>query len=500
MTSRNIEGIERQQLERFLLRLPELRALVVGDLMLDEYVWGRTERISPEAPVQIVDVEREDLRLGGAGKVINNLATLGCQVEVLGVVGDDADGRRLAARLDERGIDSGGLVFEVGRITTRKTRILASHQQMLRIDREVRAAISAQSEERLLQEVRDRAERCQVILISDYLKGVLTERVTAEIIRIGREQAIPVVVDPKGTDYRKYRGATLLTPNRKEAQLATGITIRDDKSLLAAGRTLCGTLDLAALLITRSEEGMSVFHQNGRYRHLPTLAREVFDVSGAGDTVLALMGIGLAAGLEVEMAARIANLAAGIVVAKVGTSTVSPEELLRDSINRYDDPQAKIHDRDMLARILAEERRCGKRIVFTNGCFDLLHVGHVKYLQQARRLGDLLVLGLNTDASIRRLKGPKRPLICEEERAHILAALDCIDYVVLFDEDTPYDLIKTLRPDLLVKGGDYTVESVVGRDLVEGWGGRVELLHFVDGKSTTRTIEKILEQYRDAEA
>lgn len=497
MSQRTMEGLDRQQLERFLLRLPELRALVIGDLMLDEYLWGKTERISPEAPVQIVDIEREDLRLGGAGNVINNLATLGCQVEVVGVVGEDLDGRQLAERLRAQGIVTDGLIFEAQRTTTRKTRILASHQQMLRIDREVRAPIAAASEERLLASVHERIGRCDVILISDYLKGVLTDRVTAEIIRLGRERLIPVVVDPKGTDYRKYRGATLLTPNRKETQLATGMPVGDEKSLQAAGRSLCATLEIAALLITRSEEGMSVFHADGRQRHLPTVAREVFDVSGAGDTVLALMGAGLAAGLDVESAARVANLAAGIVVGKLGTSTVTADELLRDSINHYDDPNAKIHDREMLGRILAEERRNGRRVVFTNGCFDLLHVGHVKYLQQARRLGDLLVLGLNSDASIQRLKGPKRPLIDEEERAHILAALGCIDYVVLFDEDTPYELIRTLRPDILVKGGDYTAETVVGRDLVESWGGSVELIQFVDGKSTTRIIEKILMQYRD---
>jgi len=242
---------------------------------------------------------------------------------------------------------------------------------------------------------------------------------------------------------------------------------------------------------------LSIFYPDGRHLPLPTVAREVFDVSGAGDTVLALMGVGLAAGLDFAQAAQIANLGAGIVVAKLGTSTVTTDELLRAAMSQDDEPQSKIHDRAIVARFLSAERERGKKIVFTNGCFDLLHVGHVKYLQQARRLGDLLVLGLNTDASIRRLKGPKRPLIDEEERAHILAALSCIDYVVLFDEETPYELIQLLRPDILVKGGDYTVEGVVGHDLVEGWGGRVELITFVDGKSTTSTIEKILEAYRD---
>ena len=489
--------IDRPLLERFLLRLPTLRTLVVGDLMLDEYLWGKTERISPEAPVAIVDVSRDDLRLGGAGNVINNLATLGCQVAVLSVVGDDVDGHKLAERLAAKGIAHPGIIFEPGRLTTRKTRILAGHQQVLRIDREIRAPISTASEDQLLAAACIALNNCDLLLLSDYQKGVLTDRITMALIAMANQLRVPVVVDPKGASYRKYRGATLLTPNRKEAQVATGIEISDIPSLEAVGKTLCASLALNALLITRSEEGMSVFYPDGRHLPLPTLAREVFDVSGAGDTVLALIGVGLAAGLEVAQAAKIANIGAGIVVAKLGTSTVTTDELLRAAMHQEDDPQSKIHDRSILARLLSVERERGKKIVFTNGCFDLLHVGHVKYLQQARRLGDLLVLGLNTDASIRRLKGPKRPLIDEAERAHILAALGCIDYVVLFDEETPYELIQLLRPDILVKGGDYTAEEVVGRDLVESWGGRVELISFVEGKSTTSTIDKILEAYRD---
>lgn len=490
--------IERPLLERFLLRLPTLRTVVIGDLMLDEYLWGKTDRISPEAPVAIVDVTRDDLRLGGAGNVINNLATLGCQVTVLGVVGDDPDGKRLADRLSLMGISSSGIIFEPGRRTTRKTRILAGHQQVLRIDRELRSSISSASEEQLLSSACTALDNCDLLLISDYLKGVLTDRLTSALIAMANQKRVPVVVDPKGENYRKYRGATLLTPNRKEAQLATGIEISDSTSLEAAGKALCASLALNALLITRSEEGMSVFYPDGRHVPLPTVAREVFDVSGAGDTVLALIGSGIAAGLEVVQAAQIANIGAGIVVAKLGTSTVNADELLRAAMSQGDEPQNKIHDRVILSRLLAAEREQGRKIVFTNGCFDLLHVGHVKYLQQARKLGDLLVLGLNTDASIQRLKGPKRPLIAEEERAHILAALACIDYVVLFDEATPYELIELLRPDILVKGGDYTLDGVVGRDLVEGWGGRVELINFVDGKSTTSTIEKIIEAYRES--
>lgn len=491
--------MDRIEIEHFLTRLSSIKTLVVGDLMLDEYLWGRTERISPEAPVQVVDVLREDLRLGGAGNVINNLVSLGCQVEVASVLGDDPDGRSLQQMLAARGIGTQGIVLVPGRTTSRKTRILASNQQMLRIDRESRDFIGSEAEARIAGKIRDAVAGCQVILVSDYLKGLLTEGLLQAIFAAGKAAGVPVVVDPKGSDYSKYRGATLLTPNRKEAQTASGVTIRDEASLCLAGRTLRDTLSLEALVLTRSEEGMSIFLADGQEVHLPTQAREVFDVSGAGDTVLSLLGAGLAAGLPIAKAAHVANIAAGIVVGKVGTSTVAPDEILAASGRLHHDSDLKIKDRDLLQRILDQERAQGKKIVFTNGCFDLLHVGHVKYLQKARNLGDLLVLGLNSDDSIRRLKGPKRPLIGEEERAHLMAALNCIDFVVVFDEDTPLELIRSLRPHILVKGGDYTPEGVVGKDLVESYGGRVELIQFVDGKSTTNVIDTILQRYRDEE-
>ena len=490
-------SMTRIEVENFLSRIGQIKALVIGDLMLDEYLWGKTERISPEAPVQVVDISREDLRLGGAGNVINNLMTLGCQVHVAGVLGDDADGRLLRRLLEEKSVGIQGVLMSPDRTTSRKTRILASNQQMLRIDRESQNPISPEMEVRLADHVRSVAEDFQVILVSDYLKGVLTEGLLKEIVAIGREKGIPVVIDPKGSDFRKYRGATLLTPNRKEAQTASHIAIVDEATLLQAGRSLAEALDLEALVLTRSEEGMTLFPRDGEEIHLPTEAREVYDVSGAGDTVLAMMGLGLAGELSLEEAARLANVAAGIVVGKVGTSTVSPGEILEVIGRRHQDTDLKIKDREVLAGILETEREKGRTVVFTNGCFDLLHVGHVKYLQKARRLGDLLVLGLNSDESIRRLKGPRRPLINQDERAHILAALDCIDYLVIFDEDTPLELIEALRPKILVKGGDYSPEGVVGKDLVESFGGRVELIQFVDGKSTTNIIEKILQEYRD---
>jgi D-beta-D-heptose 7-phosphate kinase/D-beta-D-heptose 1-phosphate adenosyltransferase len=487
--------MNRHEVENFLGRLPQIRALVVGDLMLDEYLWGKTERISPEAPVQVVDIAREDLRLGGAGNVINNLVTLGCQVHVASVLGDDDDGQRLQGILARKRIVTEGVFLTPGRTTSRKTRILASNQQMMRIDRESREPITAAQEKQLADYVRRHADAFHAILVSDYLKGVLTEGLLQEVIAIGRAKGIPVVADPKGEDFGKYRGATLLTPNRKEAQAAAKIPMTDEAGLRRGGRQLRQSLELEALVLTRSEEGMTLFFPDEREENLPTEAKEVFDVSGAGDTVLSFLGVGLAAGLPIADAARLANLAAGIVVGKVGTSTVAPEEILEVIAHQHQDTDLKIKGREALKRILDGERERGKQIVFTNGCFDLLHVGHVKYLQQARRLGDLLVLGLNSDASIRRLKGPRRPLIGQEERAHVLAALNCVDYVVIFDEDTPLELIEALQPGILVKGGDYTLEQVVGREVVEGSGGRVEIIRFVDGKSTTNIINKILQQY-----
>jgi D-beta-D-heptose 7-phosphate kinase/D-beta-D-heptose 1-phosphate adenosyltransferase len=486
------------EFERFLKDLPQIKALVVGDLMLDEYLWCDTERISPEAPVPVVDVRREDHRLGGAGNVINNLRTLGVQTVVASALGDDADGVRLCSMLEDLEISSSGLVSVPGRTTARKTRILASNQQVLRVDRESREWLQPDFEQILIEYIRQNVANINVILVSDYEKGVLSESLLEETIRLGRENNIPVIVDPKGDDYRKYSGATLVTPNRKEAQAASHMSIVDEASLDNAGKQLREKLDLDALVITRSEEGMSLFTRDGQHVCLPTRAREVFDVSGAGDTVMTMFGLALASGLSMREAAEAANVAAGIVVGKVGTSTVSTQEILAEISLRETDTDRKIVSRKALVRLLEQHRTDKRSIVFTNGCFDLLHVGHVKYLQAARQLGDLLVLGLNSDDSIRRLKGDNRPLIEQDERAHILAALHCIDYIVIFDEDTPLELIETLRPDILVKGGDYTPDGVVGRDLVESYGGRVELIQFVDGKSTTGIIEKILQQYGEA--
>ena len=487
--------MDRKIIESLFQNIGTINCLVVGDLMLDEYLWGKAERISPEAPVQVVDIVREEFRIGGAGNVVNNLAALGAHVEVCSVVGDDENGCSLLGEFNCRNLPTDAIFRDSGRRTSRKTRVVASNQQIVRIDRESREQISSEMEHNVCRWTSDNIMRFNAVLLSDYLKGVLTPRVLASVINTARAAGIPVLVDPKGGDYTRYQGATILTPNRKEAEAASGIPIDDDASLDRAARVIMDTAAIEHLLITRSEAGMSLFSGTTAAVHIPTVAREVFDVSGAGDTVLATLAIGTAAGLDIAEAARLANIAAGIAVGKLGTSTVSAAEIISAVALVHSDSDSKIKNMDVLTATVATEKARGKRIVFTNGCFDLLHAGHVKYLQKARNLGDLLILGLNSDASVRRLKGENRPLIDEEERAHLLAALNCIDYVTIFNEDTPLELITALKPDILVKGGDYTPEGVVGKDVVEAYGGRVELITFVDGKSTTGIIEKILKNY-----
>jgi len=483
-------------IEHFLNVLPKLNFLVVGDLILDRYVWGTAERISPEAPIPIVKVDREETRLGGAGNVVNNLVSLGCHVQIASVVGDDSGSEELKRLLQGQGVATAEIQSDPKRTTTCKIRIIAGHQQMMRLDHEDCFLIDPLQEDRLLKFVEKTLDDVDVVLVSDYLKGVLSDRILSEIIRLSKKHSCPVVVDPKGKDFSRYKGATLLTPNQQEAELAARGEIHNHDSLLATGHSLYHELELGALLITRGHRGMSLFTE-GQPIHLAADTREVYDVSGAGDTVLSLCAAGLASGLSIATSAELANLAAGIVVGKVGTATVSPAELLTAALVKDQSLGRKILSKDRLAMVLEGYHQAGKEIVFTNGCFDLLHAGHVQYLQKSRKLGDLLVLGLNSDESIRRLKGKKRPLLHQTERAQILAALDCVDYITIFEDDTPLELIQLIKPAVLAKGGDYVAAEVVGRDFVEGYGGRLVLLEFEDGKSTTNIIDEVLTRYRD---
>jgi len=401
----------------------------------------------------------------------------------------------LLGQFSHQRIDTQAVFQDKDRRTSRKTRVVAANQQIVRIDRESRDVLSVPFEQQLSDWITLHAGEYSILVLSDYNKGVLTPKVIAAAISAATVAGIPVLIDPKGTDYSRYTGATLLTPNRKEAEAASGVAITDTATLAQAASVIMSKTGLQYLLITRSEEGMSLFSKGGEVVHIPTVAREVFDVSGAGDTVLAAAALGIASGFSMAESARLANVAAGIAVGKLGTSIVTPQEIIDAVSHAHKDSHAKIKSLDVLSSLIDAEKNRGKRVVFTNGCFDLLHAGHVKYLQKARSLGDLLVLGLNSDASVRRLKGDKRPLIDQDERSHLLAALDCIDYVIIFEEDTPLELITALKPYILAKGGDYALDGVVGREIVESYGGRVELITFVDGKSTTNIIEKILELY-----
>jgi D-beta-D-heptose 7-phosphate kinase / D-beta-D-heptose 1-phosphate adenosyltransferase len=470
-----------------LTRLQQARVLVVGDLMLDRYQWGDAERISPEAPVPVVRIRREETRLGGAANVANNLAALGCRVGVAGITGDDEAGGELRARLESLGAEKAGLLQHPGRPTTVKVRVMAHNQQLLRCDWESTAPVAAEVHGRLGDWLERALKSYDGVILSDYGKGLLSPELAGRIVAACRAARKPVVVDPKGRDYARYRGATCLTPNELEAATATGLPIADEAGALAAGQRLLAELGTDALCITRGAAGVLGLTAAGEQRFLPARAREVYDVTGAGDTFVALLGAALAAGRPFFEGVELANLAAGIVVGKVGTATVSAAELLD-----FAGGARKRYALEELGPLAARLRAEGRRIVFTNGCFDLLHAGHIGYLQASRALGDVLIVGLNSDASVRRLKGPNRPLIGEEDRAHLLAALACVDYVVVFEEDTPLELIRAVRPHVLAKGADYTVETVVGHELLPEWGGEVALIPLQEGRSTSGLIEKIV--------
>jgi D-beta-D-heptose 7-phosphate kinase / D-beta-D-heptose 1-phosphate adenosyltransferase len=462
------------------------RILVIGDLMIDHYLWGGCERISPEAPVQVVDIAKETTVLGGAGNVISNLSALGANICVAGVVGDDEIALELLGMLSVLRVSTEGIVSQEQRKTSKKSRIIASNQQIIRYDRESKETIAVESEAKIIQYAKSVMESCDAVVLSDYGKGVVTNDVAKGIIDIARSMGKKVLVDPKGKDYTKYHGAYMLTPNKKEAQEATGILINNDESLKNALEHLKSSCDLGCSMITLSEDGIAI--DDGTVRRFPTVAREVFDVTGAGDTVIASLSYALSVGMSIDDASRFANKAAAVVVGKIGSATVTLDEIAEyEATLHQSDSRNHLKSPEQIMEIVKKLKAKKKRIVFTNGCFDILHVGHVKYLQEAKSYGDILIVGLNTDASVRLLKGPTRPVNNEDDRAYILGALEAVDYVVLFGDETPRELIKSIAPDILVKGGDYEGKSVVGTE----FAGELRLVQFVDGKSTTAMIEKI---------
>ncbi len=467
------------------IRIPQfegVRVLVAGDVMLDRYWSGATGRISPEAPVPVVHVQSTEERPGGAGNVALNLATLGVQCTLLGVTGDDAAADTLAVNMQARGVQC-RFTRVKNTSTTIKLRVISRHQQLIRLDFE--AAGSNQAGAVSLSEFRKALANADVVILSDYGKGSLDK--VQELIAAARAAGKPVLVDPKGRDFGRYQGATAVTPNFAELEAVVG-ECRDEDDIVGKGQKLREQLGLDALLVTRGEHGMTLLEAGKPPLHLPTHAQEVSDVTGAGDTVIALLAAGLGAKLDFPGAASLANFAAGLVVAKLGAATVTPAEMRLAAHNLSGDG---ILDEAAVADAITHARSLGQRIVMTNGVFDILHAGHVAYLSEARRLGDRLIVAVNDDASVQRLKGANRPVNPLQNRMQVLAALACVDWVVPFSEDTPERLICKLLPDVLVKGGDYKPEQVAGYRCVTKNGGQVRILKYLDGVSTTATIEKI---------
>lgn len=474
------------------------RVLVVGDLMLDRYLWGQVERISPEAPVPVVRLDHQTTTAGGAANVAANLSGLGCTVQVVGLAGADEDGRKLQELLRSSNVGTAGVIRTPDRPTTCKTRILGGRQQMLRFDLEKTGQFSRELEKLTLSAVEEQIPGTSAIVLSDYGKGLLGEAVCQTIIRIARRFSIPTFVDPKGLNYSKYSGCEVLSPNRLELAAATSSEYNNVKALLEKGQQLRAELGIGHLVATLGELGMALLDSGGMER-FPALAREVFDVSGAGDTAIATISAAVAAGLHLHDAIRLANSAAGIVVGKLGTVPISKDELTAALTSLGDTSgEQKICSLESLLLRVAHWRALGRRIVLTNGCFDLLHPGHLTLLEHAKREGDLLVVALNTDRYVRALKGPGRPIISEDSRAKVVAALPYVDAVVFFNEETPLNLIHRIRPNVLVKGGNYSEQEVVGAKDMKTWGGKVVLIPFVDGSSTTAILNKAMNSMRDA--
>jgi D-beta-D-heptose 7-phosphate kinase / D-beta-D-heptose 1-phosphate adenosyltransferase len=467
-----------------------IHALIIGDVMLDRYLIGNVGRISPEAPVPVVLLNAQNERAGGAANVAANLALLGIKTHVIGCIGDDFEGEQLIKIISSLDIDTSSMVRSNERPTIAKTRILSGHQQMLRLDQESQLPFSQNENNEILKAVElNLALNPNVVVLSDYAKGLLSESVCQQIIIHCKQKNIPVLVDPKGHDYSKYTGATALTPNKKETAEACNTNINDHE-LISKSISLKNKLNLEFLAVTRGEEGITLIDKETH--QINAMAQKVFDVSGAGDTVIATLAAGLVYGLSALESLQLANLAAGVVVGKVGTVPITREELINAIARQQETTQAhKICNLPQLLEKVNLWKKTPFKIVFTNGCFDLLHAGHVTYLEAAKKRGDKLILGLNTDRSVSAIKGPERPVVNEDDRARVLAALESVDAVILFDEDTPINLINQLKPDVIAKGSDYRADQVIGGKEVESWGGEIALIDLVAGRSTTNIIKKL---------
>jgi D-beta-D-heptose 7-phosphate kinase/D-beta-D-heptose 1-phosphate adenosyltransferase len=481
-------------------KLSHPRILVLGDLILDRYTWGNAERVSQEAPVILLRADHREARLGGAANVCNMLRGLEAEVCCAGVIGADPDGATVRHLLSDAGVDHSLVLRDDKRPTTVKERFIGRAanrhpHQILRVDREVRDLLSEELEAKLAGQAVARLNEFDVLLVSDYGKGVCSPSLLAEMISAARQRRIPVIVDPsRDAQYARYRGATAVTPNRFEAEQATGLKIAVPQDALPAGHQLCRQLDLEVAIITLDSDGMFLAYPDGTGEHFPTRPRKVYDITGAGDMVLSMIGLCMACGISREDTVRLANIAGGLEVEQVGVVPIARQEIRLDILRSGKEGAAgKIITAQEAAQLAQAAKSKAQKVVFTNGCFDLLHEGHVTYLEEAARQGDLLILGLNSDFSVRQIKGPTRPVRKQADRAAVLAALAYVDYVVIFDDPTPIKLIDALRPDVLVKGGDYQGKEheVTGRELVESYGGRLHLAAFVEGVSTTQILRTI---------
>jgi len=482
--------------------LPKSRILLVGDLMLDRYIFGNADRLSPEAPVPVLHFQHEEYRLGGAGSVLADLAALGAAVSIVAVLGRDEAAKEVRKHLAAASADTNGLLEVDGRPTVTKLRLVGSAQhrnpqQMIRLDIEDTGPIDNATGEKILSHIRESLSSADILCLEDYNKGLLTPQVCREAINLARSHKIPVIIDPANiADFSKYAGATALKLNRSEAERATALPIRREDHYAPAADLLLKKLNLEAVIITLDKHGAYLATSSGEHRHLQTRERQVFDVTGAGDMVLAMITVARAAGASWTDAVALGNIAGGLEVEKFGCVPITPQEIIHDLLSESRESLGKQRTLDRLLLELNRHRASGRKIVFTNGVFDIVHLGHIEYFQFAKRQGDILVVAVNTDSSVRRLKGPKRPIIPEKDRIKLLEELQSIDYVLTFDEDTPLKLIEQIKPDVLVKGADYTKEKVVGWDIVEAAGGRIALAPLVDGRSTSSVIQKILEAYK----
>ena len=480
-----------ESLKKIIPKLKGKKVLVFGDLMLDEHIWSRVNRISPEAPVPIADVSRIDHVPGGCGNVAVNISALGGIPYLVGMIGRDSSADKLRKALKAAHVPDQHIVVNSQRPTILKSRIIAGSQHVVRVDREDRTILSSELMNKVLQRVKKLIPAADAVVISDYGKGMVSEKTTRAVISLARKHKKFAAIDPKGADYSKYRKASILTPNLNEASLASGIKIRDNQSLLKAGKNLLKQTNSDHLLVTRGKDGMSLFVRKERPAHIPAVPREVFDITGAGDTVIATLALAVAAGANVKNAAILANAAASGVVSKIGTAPCYREEL-EEALEGHEPIIRKIKLRKEISTIVNNLKNQGAKVVFTNGCFDILHLGHVRYLREAKKMGDILIVGLNSDDSVRVLKGRERPYVSEMERAEILASLECVDYVTIFSENRPDSLIRIIRPDIHVKGGDYRLSQLPERKMVESLGGKVVVIPPIEGRSTTNIVERIL--------